>query len=238
MPPDALICSVLTDDWCHYWPEYFTPMTTLSCTSTEVGPTTYQPIDPCTARLWTHPHLLHNPSPTSGMLAMYRAVLIHLAPSDTHVFIAHHLHHESHFRLYFIWHTGKLLSQGCAKGNDQTQALCQAVKVTLLVTFTLHPGHIFLWLWPSLLIKTLLTLKPHRYTDVTYDTRLLIMAYLTNSTTHTLTIHAYLRTWPETPTPEEHGSPSLKPLLVEELSHTPCVMATVGLLNLAHISAD
>src|SRR5712671_1141105 len=71
MPPDALICTVLTDDRCHYWPEWFLPLTNLCRALAGVGPSTYHPIDPCTAGLWTHPQLTYFPSPTPGMLDMY-----------------------------------------------------------------------------------------------------------------------------------------------------------------------
>ncbi len=50
----------------------------------------------------------------------------------------------AHFGLYYIWHTGKILSQGCTKGIDQMQALSLAVKVALPLTFTLRLGHTLL----------------------------------------------------------------------------------------------
>ncbi len=124
MPPDALLRTVLTDDRCRYWPEYFTPLTNLRRASADVGPSTYRPIDPCTAGLWTHPQLTYFPSPTPSMLTAYWELLLHLALSDAYVFVSYLSHAESHFRLYSIRHTGKLLMQGCAKGIDQTQALC------------------------------------------------------------------------------------------------------------------
>ncbi len=218
MPPNALICTVLTDNWCCYWPKYFTPPTNLCCTLANIGPSSYRPVDPCTAGLWSHPQLTYNPSPTLGMLASYQDALIHLAPSDMHIFISYCLHSKSHFRLYFIQHDGKLLSQGCAKGNNQMQALCQAVKAALPIIFDLCPGHTFLWLGPSSLITTLLMLKPYRNTDTTYDICLLIAAYLTVSPTNTLTIRSHLRSWPGNPNPEERLTCSLEPLLVAELS--------------------
>src|SRR5713101_2304875 len=124
MPPNALICTVLTTDWCCYWPDYITLLTNLHHTSTKVGPSTYQPVDPCTARLWSYTHLIHNPSLSPGMLTSYKAMLIHPAPLDTHIFITYHLYEGSHFGLYFILHSCHLLTQGCTKVINQTQALC------------------------------------------------------------------------------------------------------------------
>jgi len=71
MPPDALIRTILTDNRCHYWPEWFLPLTNLRRASTDIGPSTYRPIDLCTAGLWTHPQLVYLPSPNPGMLAVY-----------------------------------------------------------------------------------------------------------------------------------------------------------------------
>jgi hypothetical protein len=49
MPPNALVYIVLKTDWCHIWPDYFTPPTTLSCISTNIRMPTYHPLGPCTA---------------------------------------------------------------------------------------------------------------------------------------------------------------------------------------------
>jgi len=143
------------------------------------------------------------------MLTLHKAMLIHPVLSDTHIFITYQLHDTAHFGLYFIWHTDKILSQGCAKGINQMQALSLAVKIALPAAFTLQPGHIFLWLQPKTLLPHLLMLQPHRDTHITYDTHLLIVAYLTDSDFNTLTLHTYNRSWPGAPSKVEHESPSI-----------------------------
>jgi len=47
----TLIHTILTHNWCHYWPAYINPITNLTCTSKDIGLSTYWPTDPCTARL-------------------------------------------------------------------------------------------------------------------------------------------------------------------------------------------
>jgi len=89
MPSHALICTILVSDWCRYWPKYFIRLTNLSHASNDVGPSTYCPSNLCTARLWVHPCLTYSPDPSPGMLATYKAALIHLALSDMHIFITY-----------------------------------------------------------------------------------------------------------------------------------------------------
>src|SRR6266851_674097 len=100
MPPDALIRMVLMHNRCHYWPNYYNPVTNLSHASSDVGPFTYWPTDLCTARLWAHTYLTYSPDPTPGMLTSYKTTLIHPALSDTYIIITYHLHKQAHFGLY------------------------------------------------------------------------------------------------------------------------------------------
>ncbi len=217
MPPDALICTVLTHDRCCYWPNFFSPNTNLTHVSIDVGSSTYRPTNLCTARLWDHPYLMHSPNPTPGMLDSYKAALIHPALSDTHVLVTYRLFVQAHFGLYFIRHAGKTLLQGCAKGIDQMQAISLAVKVALPIAFQLHQGHLFLWLQKTPALR-LLTLTPHRDTHISYDTQSLIAAYLTASITNTLTIQHYCRTWPGALKKDLHEFPLLTAALHDALA--------------------
>jgi len=52
-------------------------------------------------------------------------------------------------------------------------------------------------------MEHLLTLQPHRDTHLTYNTRMLIVAYLTDLDTTTLDVCYYDRNWLGAPTKEE-----------------------------------
>ena len=95
------------------------------------------------------------------------------------------------------------MHSGCARGIDQTQATSRAVKVALGKAFESRPGPLTLWLRPKPSIDRLLTLKPHRDTHITYDTRLLIAQYLDSDVTTSLSLHTYHPTWPGAPTPRD-----------------------------------
>jgi hypothetical protein len=79
--------------------------------------------------------------------------------------------------------------------TNHTQALCRAVKAVTETATALQYPHIILWLRPTI-PKKLLTLKPHRDTHITYDTRALITIHLDSSPTNTFTIRMCERNWP------------------------------------------
>src|SRR6266853_1639147 len=67
LPPGVKVKTVLQTDQCHYWPDYATPPTNLRRASSGLGPSTYHPLDPCTAGSWLHPQLLSAPQPPSSL---------------------------------------------------------------------------------------------------------------------------------------------------------------------------
>jgi hypothetical protein len=85
------------------------------------------------------------------------------------------------------------------------QATCRAAKaalnyVTNVETGNLRgPSHLFLWARPKTLPNVLLTLKPHRYTHITQDTRALIAKYIDASPFNTVNIRGFQKDWPGAP---------------------------------------
>jgi hypothetical protein len=150
---------------------------------------------------WEHPKLIYNPNPTDSAILAYKHVLIHLALSDTYIFISHCPYGDTHFGHYLIYHNQCIMHSRCARGIDSTQATCQAVQITLTKAFESQPGnHTFLWLQLKEHAECLLTLSPHRYTHISYDTRALIAQYLDDVTTFPLSIRTYHLIWPGAPT--------------------------------------
>ncbi len=49
LPLGAKVKTILKTDQCCYWPDYIIPPTNLCQASTGLSPSTYHPIDPCTA---------------------------------------------------------------------------------------------------------------------------------------------------------------------------------------------
>jgi hypothetical protein len=82
------------------------------------------------------------------------------------------------------------------------QALCRAVKAATKTATILRYPHIILWLQPNIPEK-LLTLKPHRDTHITYDTRALITLHLDTSPANTFTLRTCERNWPGSHTKTE-----------------------------------
>jgi len=67
LPLGAKVKTVLMTDQSQYWPDYITPLTNLCWASSGLSPSMYHPIDPCTAGLWEHPQLQHNPQVPSSL---------------------------------------------------------------------------------------------------------------------------------------------------------------------------
>jgi hypothetical protein len=198
--------TVLDYDQCRYWPECINPVTNLVRASTGIGESTYRPIGPCTAGTWAHTRLTYVPEPSDHTCTLYKESLTHQNTSDTHIFITYTYHKNTHIGRYIFKRQNITIQSGCERGTDQLQALCQAVKAALSLSFTTYPGHTFLWLRPINLSEKILTLKPHRYTHLTYDTRALITDYLTLSDTNSLILRHFDRAWPGTPSDMDYQS--------------------------------
>ena len=206
MPLNAKVRTVLEHDQCRYWPECINPVTNLVQASTGIGKSTYQPIGPCTAGMWAYTRLTYIPEPSDHTHTLYKESLTHQNASDTHIFITYTYHKNTHIGCYIFKWQNITIQSSCERGTNQLQALCQAVKAALSLSFTTYPGHTFLWLRPINLSEKILTLKPHRYTHRTYDTRALITDYLTLSDTNSLTLRHFDRAWPGTPSDMDYQS--------------------------------
>ena len=64
-------------------------------------------------------------------------------------------------------------------------------------------GHIIVWIRPKNILEKILTLKSHRDTHLTYNTRVMMESYLSSSLTHTIDFRTYTRTWSGTPKSQE-----------------------------------
>src|SRR6266851_8784732 len=67
LPLGTKVKTVLETDQCRYWPDYVNPPTNLRRASSGLSPSTYCPLDPCTAGSWSHPRLLYPPQPPSSL---------------------------------------------------------------------------------------------------------------------------------------------------------------------------
>ncbi len=196
LPPGAKVKTVLKTDQCHYWPEYITPPTNLCRASTGLSPSTYHLLDPCTAGLWAHPCLHHNPQPLSSLDTQRLKEALTIPPHNLTLFIfisplshgtvpivAYHLRYA---------HTPCMHTHvGGNTGVDQSQAISQAVKAALSLALMIPHTHTFLWLWPPNVTCTLLTLKPHRDTHITYDMHTHLSTLITRDPTHIITIQGF-----------------------------------------------
>ena len=143
LSPNAKVHTVLDTDQCRYWPSYINLPTNLSRASLGIGPSTYRPKDPCTAGLWSHPHVTHEPPPPNP--TTYKDDLAHPWEYDTHIFIFMHIHRELPYALYFIKRNRRVSHRGLNRGIDQMQALCRAVKIALVSIDIDHTCRIIIW---------------------------------------------------------------------------------------------
>jgi hypothetical protein len=201
LPPNAKVHTVLDVDQCRYWPTYINPPTNLSRASLGISPSTYRPKDPCTAGSWSHPRVTNEPPPPNPTI--YKDDLAHPREYDTHIFIFTHIHREHPYALYFIKKDGRVSHQGLNRGIDQTQALCQAVKIALTSIEINHTCHIIIWHRPKTLPNKILMLKPHRDNHITYDTWSLMSEYLRDHDSLTITFRHFHKAWPGAPSRED-----------------------------------
>jgi len=90
--------------------------------------------------------------------------------------------------LYIYIHTSRI------NGADQMQAISQAVEATIHHVTHIPHTHTCIWLQPTA-IHTLLTLKPHRDTHITYNTHTLFTTIFMWDPTHILTIQGFQQAW-------------------------------------------
>ncbi len=162
-------------DQCCYWPDYITPPTNLRWASSGLGPSTYRPLNPCTAGIWAHPQLHHDPQLPSSLSTWRLKEALTTPPHDTtlFIFISPTSHSTTPLAVYHIHYAHTLRTytyRGGNNGADQMQAISRAVEATLSLALTIPHTHTFLWLQPFNATHTLLTLKPHRDAYITYDT--------------------------------------------------------------------
>ena len=202
MNPQAMVHSVLVHDQCQYWPEYVTTHTNLTRASSGIAVITYRPVDPCKTGLWTSPCLTHIPNATNHTIKAHKASLRNPSPSDLHVVIHPSSRDNTPVALYFISRSSQSIHRNVVRGEDQTQAICQAVKAALayIIMHTHQAGHLIIWVWPKTIPVKILTLTPHRDTHLTHNSRGLIDSYLQRLDSNTVDFRTVGKSWPGTPT--------------------------------------
>jgi hypothetical protein len=200
VPPNAKVRTILLDDQCRYWPKYLEPPTNLSRASANLGPSTYRPLPLCTARRWEHTRLTYVHEPNTSMISHHKESMERREVSHIHIFICYTFCNPAHAATYHIYQGSMIPTKGAVRGDDQTQALCRAVKVALTLALPIpNHTHTYLWLPTKTLPETILTLTPHRYTHLTYDTHTLLASYLHAHPTHTIEVGHFAKTWAGTP---------------------------------------
>ena len=149
LPLGAKVKTILEMDQCCYWPDYTTPHTNLHWASIDLSPSTYHPIDLCTAGLWAHPKVLYTPQPLSSPDTKWLKESITQMPYHPmiHIFISSMAHLTTALTTYHICyahHPNKFHFTGITIGVNQTQALCRAVQVTLSHATSIPFTHAYL----------------------------------------------------------------------------------------------
>jgi len=151
LPLGVKVKTILEMDQCCYWPDYATPHTNLRQASTGLSPSTYHPLDPCTAGFWAHPQLHHTPQlPLSLDTEWLKESLTHTPYHLTiHIFICPTVVNSNPVTTFYLCyghlHTNPTyITRGSQSRVNQMQALCLAVQTTVDSAITLKPTHIYL----------------------------------------------------------------------------------------------
>ena len=137
LPLGVMVKTVLATDQCQIWPDYVIPSTNLRQASRGLGPSTYCPLDPCTAGLWAHPQLLHTPHAPQSLSSLDTERLkesLTTAPYHLtiHIFIRPMVVDGTPVTTFYLhyrhsWPMVTYITRGSHPRVDQTQALCLAV---------------------------------------------------------------------------------------------------------------
>ena len=124
MPTHAKVQSIITDDQCRYWPTYVKPPTNLTWALQGLEDSTYRPVDPCTAGLWTHPRLTYICTPSPDITLRYKDSLAHKNRGDVHIIISPTTYNELPVTVYHTYLTKTVIQKGAVRGVDHMQATC------------------------------------------------------------------------------------------------------------------
>jgi hypothetical protein len=124
--------------------------------------------------------------------------MAHQEAANTHIVVLHHIHLRHHLATFHITHSHHTLSNGIVCGQDQTQAIRQAVTTALTATVpTLHPSHLILWLpYTHTCERELTHLSSLSDTSAVHA---LIVSHLDMADYHTFDLCSFDRKWPGMP---------------------------------------
>jgi hypothetical protein len=119
LPARARVRTILSEDQCHYWPDYITPMTNLRTAFR--APSIYPPrVEGQTSHdHWNTPRLVYLDPTPDHYVAIHRWDLLHPEPTTLHIFIA-----TSPADPYVAIYYSRPTTRGTTRGLTQTQALC------------------------------------------------------------------------------------------------------------------
>jgi hypothetical protein len=119
LPVKAKVRTILSEDQCHYWPDYLTPATNLCNTFHALS--IYPPrVEGQTSHdCWNTPRLIYlNPTP-HYLIPKHRRDLLHPEPNTLHIFVAS-APNDPHVAIYL----SSPITHSTMRGLTQTQALC------------------------------------------------------------------------------------------------------------------
>ena len=169
MALNAQTQTILYHNWSHYWPEYVHLHTNLSLSFLKPVESIYQPLGLDNTRLWGKPRFTYLPSPPPHILVTYKHCFMDHNYHTLHIMISPFTHDSLSLAIYWCSLMRRTIYEGCKKGVDYTQAICQAVYNALTLSLLLHDGPVLLGLRPKTIPDKILMFNPHRDSHVTYD---------------------------------------------------------------------
>jgi len=190
LPARARVWTILSEDQCHYWPDYVNPTTNLRAAfhAPSISPPRVE--GQASHDRWNTPRLLYLDPTPDHLLPSHRRDLHNPEPGSLHVFIVP-APSNPHVAVYL----SPPFAHGTTRGLTQTQALCRAVKEALTTVLPHHNHDIILWVCHKPLLTKLTTLLPHSDTPTVLEARRLLYDYLTTHPSASIEIRSCERAW-------------------------------------------
>jgi hypothetical protein len=190
LPARAKVRTILSEDQCHYWPDYITPTTNLR--SAFHAPSEHPPRvkGQTSHNRWNTPRLLYFDPTPPYLILKHHWDLLHPEPTILHIYIAL-APSNPHIAVYL----SPSEVDGTMRGLTQMQALCRAVNEALTKSLTCHTHDIILWICHKPILTRLTTLRTHSNTPTVLIARRLLYNYLTSHPSASIEIRSCERAW-------------------------------------------
>jgi hypothetical protein len=141
LPANSRVQTILSEDWCRYWPDYIQPATLLMCIFSHTH-THYPRVEgQDLTDLRNTPRFTYLPNPSALQLKHYKHQLRMCEPPYLHILISATIHNNSHITMY-----QSTISSSTTQGRNRMQALSRAVYTAFWDAAPRFPPTTIIWI--------------------------------------------------------------------------------------------